>query len=183
MTNQFDITEHEWSDHKGTAAYIDGTDNTISITPYCPEWDDPDFHSDIGAVYLEINKEDAIAIAKHFVRQMTTEEFNEIAKERFGSNMRVEYSCTKTKYKKMEYTGSDKDFMSYTSPSDRTIATFTLKEGDKVVISKIPQSETDYLFSTPANKQRLEESINQLEQGKTVETIFNSEIGEVKRYD
>jgi len=35
-----------------------------------------------------------------------------------------------------------------------------------------PQSETDYLHSTLANKQRLEESINQLDQGKTIKPFL-----------
>lgn len=43
------------------------------------------------------------------------------------------------------------------------------------------QSETDYLNSTKANKERLEESIKQAERGETVETTYNSEIGEIKR--
>ena len=73
------------------------------------------------------------------------------------------------------------------SPIERTHQTDKClfpKRGEGNQISKnIPQSETTYLNSSQANKERLEESIGQLERGEIVETTYNSEIGEVKRHD
>lgn len=113
MNNQFDITKHKWSDGDLNCEYGSGDFLEIQLS-----------YRGATPITFGINKDDAIAIAKHFG----------IIQEIDGQIITIH----------------------------------------KAEINLIPQSETTYLNSTKANRERLEESIKQFERGETVERTYAS---------
>jgi len=111
----FDITKHKWSDENTSLCDTFPDDSPPSLDLcYCRQYWEP----------VNINKDDAIAIARHF--GLIKEERNDYT------------LLWKEQFKRLK-------------------------------MANIPQSETTYLNSSKANKERLEESIKQLERGDTID--------------
>jgi len=135
-----------------------------------------------------INKDDAIAIAKHFgIVEYCDKcgELNEVDPCPCNCNNSDDDMLPQWNEEKGEIVdgfGTIYDIVETNTMTPVEIGKVyqSLESPNVSFVKRIPQSETDYLNSTKANKERLEESIKQLEQGKTVETTYNSEIGEIQ---
>lgn len=173
MKNQFDIKEHKWLDD--SVHLVDYNDARLAIM------------LKIGSLSLALTKDDATAIAKHFYNRMTDKQQHD-----FFHTMNDE-AQSETDYEEIGLCHKPpkservvpKDF--YTFGESKLEFEYT---GQGRPFKRMPKSETDYLNSTPANKQRLEESIDQLEHPASGVSMSSSrlksiqesasEIGEIK---